>query len=280
MLGDKRGGEANFLNKNQLLKHTTKRSKRLVLKKDIGFSTKMEKKMFRLKSLPLHPETKHVSQETADRIFDILQNNHHEWFEYIDRINDKGGSLHSVDVEDSYIRVIDHIRGNPDFAPVPDTELGVIDLTFELWRRCRVTTGYPKPEIRGKPLAPSPDGPFPEKLAAKPISKETEKLGLTQEEVDRYVDQYYVENKGWCYIQGEAWRRDLVVFQLAPGYEKSIVALSKIYPKGEDDKIRHKKIGKLKKESADRVRISVGYYTIEQLQHLFGISELQMDFKL
>ena len=227
----------------------------------------------RLPHLRLNEHTKYISQETADQIFDCLADNHPEQFERIADVHDKGGDIHPVNIEDSYFSVVEFIFKNPsNFPSFSKTELAAIDLMFELRRRWLSAFGYPIPDIRGKPLALSPDGPFPESLAEKLIHMETKQAGLTQEDTDLYVDQYFLRNKKWCHIKGEAWRRGLIVFPLTEECRENIFPLTKIVPKDENENIWYERIGKLGGEVSERIRISVGYYSPEQLEQYFGIT--------
>src|SRR5690606_28241819 len=94
-------------------------------------------------------------------------------------------------------------------------DLGYIELTFELVRRCRAARGYELPKVIGKPLAPSIEGPYPERLVDKPIVyKAVLEAGFTQELIDAWGDEFYKNNKGICYIKAEAERRIVYPFYL------------------------------------------------------------------
>lgn len=225
----------------------------------------MNKKIEQLPKILIDNETKFLSQQDADRIFKTLNEKYPEQLKFIEPFV-KYETLHPVDIKDSYIKVIDFIRfGTNDlatpqsqkiantFSPIPQTELGLMDLTFELIRRARVGAGYREPAIKGKPIAKRPDGPFPEKLKAKTISKKALELGFKQCEIDSYVDQYYNENQEWCFITAEAWRRGFPPFHIKHGYEPSVDFFSKLFSEEKNQKLCKQRVAILKNETLERI---------------------------
>ncbi len=100
---------------------------------------------------------------------------------------------------------------------VPQTHLGLIDLVYELSRRLR--RAYDLPEIlpQGKPIAPTPDGPFPEliKIEIGPVQK---KLGITQEVADRLLGRIYEQRPDLWYAMAEGARRNLHLYMLSDDF--------------------------------------------------------------
>lgn len=224
--------------------------------------------------LPIHEETKNISQDIADRIFDCLIKSYPEKISDIKKRN-IGSDAHPVDIEESYFRVIKFVFDNSQEFPFFDkNELSLIDLMFELWRRVCVASKVREPKIRGKPLAPSVQGPFPERLSSKPVSEQTEASGLTQADADYFIDQYYSKNKLWSYIQGEAWRRNLVIFRLSSFEGVQFFDFAEIFPEMCAGSDWNKRMQCLRAEAADRIRISCDYYSKEEMFNFFKIKPI------
>ena len=234
-----------------------------------------------LPKLSIHPETKHLSQEDADRIFDVLCKKYwKETLEILDRgdIKDEGASLHPVHAEETYVSLAsficfgemggDVIQSKEileAFQPTPQDELGILDLMFELRRRWVAARGYEPPEPKGKPLAQSPEGPFPEQLPIKPIFDVTQELGFTQKEVDYYVDQYFQNNKIWCYTLGEIQRREMYLDPMTNKTRKSIVPFPERFSKADNQGVSIEKARKLRLELYYRIWIACETATFDNL---------------
>tara|TARA_R110002126_G_scaffold278117_1_gene424326 strand:+ start:96 stop:872 length:777 start_codon:yes stop_codon:yes gene_type:complete len=233
-----------------------------------------------LPNLPIHPETKCLLQEDADRIFGVLCTKYPELLKNIELVI-KDLSMHPVHMDDSYLRVIDFMRSGciggdrsrakevkEAFKPLPDTALGFIDLTFELWRRCRVTAGYSEPEIKGQSLASSYEGGYPEKLVDKPISVDCQEIGYTQDQVDQFVELYYEDNKKLCYIVGEVSRRDLYPLPrgLPHDKENDPSAALNLLPENEDTRQTNKRRIILRNEAHSRVSVTCQSVTLEEFK--------------
>ena len=78
---------------------------------------------------------------------------------------------------------------------VPDSDIGYIELSFEMMRRYRVAYGYKVPQVQGNPLAPSVNGPYPSILDDHVLDAGTLRIGFTQEQVDAWCDEYYAGHK-------------------------------------------------------------------------------------
>lgn len=210
-----------------------------------------EEKISKLPHLPLHPETKHITQEMADRIIDHLVEHYPE---RIEKIRDADQGHNNGYVISTYAEAMNPVINEMSkIMEVPKDNLGYIDLCFELQRRFRAAYDMPGPEVKGKPLAPTPKGPFPLKLANKPLYEETIRAGFTQAIVDRMVDQYYAEYPERCYVQAEAYRRELSAGYLGKFNSTYIYFLDLVRTLTEDEALR-KEYKAPAIEAADRIR--------------------------
>lgn len=161
-----------------------------------------------LPPLPLDKNTTHITQEMADRILDYLVEHYPDCMEKVamyERGYTDGNTISTY--HEAMCCVIQNIGKIMD---VPDSELGYIELNFELVRRCRAFYNFEIPQVCGKPLAPSIDGPYPEKLIEKPIFCDSVfKAGFTQEQIDAWGDEFYENNKEICFERAEALRREV-----------------------------------------------------------------------
>jgi len=176
----------------------------------VSAPTEQNNKIKSLPHLPLDEQTTHITQEMADRIIDHLVERYPYGMEKIVMYaapEDDGNALMA------YQDTIGFVRDNEsEFMPAPQNELEYIELQFELVRRCRAFFGYALPDVLGKPLAPSIDGPYPEKLMKKPIFLQSLfDAGFTQELVDAWGDEFYKTNQKACFIIAESGRRSLIL---------------------------------------------------------------------
>ncbi len=107
-----------------------------------------------------------------------------------------GGIMHALRVE---------AKGQIE---IPQNELGMIDLLYEISRRLRNAYELSNIPPRGKPLAPSPNGPFPPMLAVK-ISQRNEERGATQDIVDTVLADFYDQRPDLWFAASEAAQRNL-----------------------------------------------------------------------
>jgi hypothetical protein len=163
----------------------------------------------KIEPLPDLPVTRedYCSQKMTDDILHYLEENFIENLQSIRDVDQ--GAMNGVVIANygDAMRVVREEIGK--VMPVPDCDLGYIDLCFELVRRFRAAHGMYVPVVQGKPLAPSPRGPFPPALKPVPISDYAKRNGLTQNLVDLMVNEYYENYPERCYICAEAYRRDV-----------------------------------------------------------------------
>jgi hypothetical protein len=120
------------------------------------------------------------------------------WKEKPDLVKSQMKIEHS-DFDQTYMRELSKILSfllkaekDGDIA-LPNTNLGMTDLVFELSRRMRKIRDIPEYKIRGKPFAESRNGVMPE-LPRLPVrlSKSGQPInGVTQEIADRIIDEAY-----------------------------------------------------------------------------------------
>lgn len=92
---------------------------------------------------------------------------------------------------------------------LPETDLGMMDLSFELSRRLRKARGLPEYKIPGRPLAAGPEGPFPPELPHLPILDKVP-LNLNQEQIDSIIDRAYKQRPDLFWELVEYMRRGLI----------------------------------------------------------------------
>lgn len=103
-------------------------------------------------------------------------------------------------------------------------------LACEIIRRMQKAYGYSDEyPILGKPLAPTPQGPFPP-LVACDVSPSTLQAGFSQELIDTILKEYYKSYPKWWYIRAETIRMGIVPYFNKPaGLEEYLHSL---LPKG------------------------------------------------
>jgi hypothetical protein len=113
---------------------------------------------------------------------------------------------------EAYGKIVNYLKNDAsNEIEVPQTDLGMIDLIYELSRRIRVAYELPDIMVTGKPLAPSPDGPFPP-LVDLEMDFINEKRGATQRMVDTVLNILYQRRPNLWFIAGEAARRDVGLY--------------------------------------------------------------------
>ncbi len=156
-----------------------------------------------LKPIPCLPVIRKdiCSQEVVDRVVD----------EFIKRFPNQLMNLshypHPGAGEQMYLSDIKaRVRDNLEELALHADPLMCIYLVHEIRRRVHRAYGQEGQEMPlGKPLAPSPTGPFPALPDGK-IQKSMEELGFKQKEVDRILEKYYADYPEWWYVMAEELR--------------------------------------------------------------------------
>lgn len=158
-----------------------------------------------MERLPVVRDT-YCSQKMTDDIIDyIIPNVGSYWLE---KIVDNEGKVGDDFHYNAYSGVIEFVINDiSKYLPIPSTDVGLVDLSYELRRRIRKALDLPEVPILGKPFAPSPEGPYPPELAKVKIFHEYESWGLTQEFADSVLDSLYQLRPDLFYTLGESLRR-------------------------------------------------------------------------
>jgi hypothetical protein len=193
----------------------------------------------------------YCSQEMTDKCVDFL------W----ERAPDK---ILRIIKEENYPRNADYFRamtGAVEFLrqeaskemDVPQTHLGLLDLSFELTRRIRKGHDFPEIKVEGKPLAPGPEGPFPP-LVSLEIRSFLKEKGLTQSMVDEVIQALYERRPDLFFIGGECARRSASMGLAGVELEKNVweIANEKKLP------LTHLEVIDIKSEIGKRYRLMCG----------------------
>jgi len=162
-----------------------------------------------LKELPRLPviRKEYCSQKITDDAIDYLFEHHPDLLLRI--VEDENPNRVGTHYE-AYQKAIYTLQKSEDVI-IPDHDIALIDIAYELSRRIRIAYGMNEIEVQGRPLAPSIEGPYPE-LIKKPIGRYTKKDGFTQKKVDSILEDFYQANHKLCYVHSEQFRRDQNLF--------------------------------------------------------------------
>lgn len=163
-----------------------------------------------IKPLPRLPieQDLYVSQEQVDQLIDYMIETQPVYMRQVvdDDVGEKRGGFHYM----AYCDVIYNAKkAAGDTQPFPETDLGLIDLAYELSRRIRKAYGAPEYLTVGQPLAPTPEGPYPDfpEIDVE-RAKQQEELDISDDEVIKTVKHFYRENGFTAYVVGESMRKD------------------------------------------------------------------------
>ena len=177
--------------------------------------------MNEVKILPFHSLPKlpvfrdaYCDMQTVDRVCEYLQ-------------KENQGILIKLLFEEvvirqaNYFKVLTNLFGflvSQEVVQVPKSPLGQIDLLYEISRRLRKAYELPDIPPQGKPFAQDIVGPFPHLMSLE-ISKTSSEKGITQEVVDTVISIFYELYPSYCFLIGEAMRRNVIACSF--GEEKS-----------------------------------------------------------
>ena len=218
-----------------------------------------------LPHLPLDEHTTHITQDMVDRIFDYLTEHYPERVEKIAQYERGYTDANTIMVYAEAMNPV--IKDMSRMMDTPDSELGYIELNFELVRRCRTARRYELPKVMGKPLAPSIEGPYPDRLADKPIFHNAVfESGFTQELIDAWGDEYYQSNKNICFIKAESGRREVASFYLSTRNPIAVYFRKKAEETGNENIIRH--YSAATNEFTARISLTCETITLDTLRNL------------
>ena len=103
------------------------------------------------------------------------------------------------------------------------TRLAVLHALYEVSRRLRKVQNLSEVPVFGRPLAPSPDGPFPELIAWDESGyqdKMLEPFELPEEVFERIVRRAYAADPRLMYDWCEQQRRVMVTYEIEMGPDK------------------------------------------------------------
>lgn len=161
-----------------------------------------------LRALPELPVIRHAycSKETVDAAVSWLSS---ERSDLLMKLLDEETAIRNIMYYEAIAKIMNVLRKEAGAQiDVPQTELGMVDLLYEISRRLRKAYGLTDIPPRGKPLAPSPNGPFPPMLAVK-VSQRNEERGATQEIVDTVLADFYDQRPDLWFVASEAAQRNL-----------------------------------------------------------------------
>lgn len=149
------------------------------------------------------PELKVVQEEycTQEMTDHVLRFLHEKRPDLITDIGEK--PYNPMAQQDALQRIVGYLRTDADEIEIPDTRLGMIELTFEIYRRYKKAAGEPVLEVSGKPIASGEDEPLCP-LKRVPV---VERPGIIQEVVDYIIPLSYEERPDLWYELAEAARR-------------------------------------------------------------------------
>jgi hypothetical protein len=194
-----------------------------------------------LRSLPELPVLRdsYCSQETVDRIVRWIHDNHPD--RLMQLLREESGirqATYYIAIKNIWaILKKEHLQEIEAMTP----HLGAVDLLYEISRRLRNAYGLSDIPPRGKPLAPSPNGPFPPMLNAK-VSPHNEKRGAAQEIVDVVLADFYDQRPDLWFAAGEGMQRNLGL--LMSGAEYGPVLRNIILKRGFAEDVAHKFVQK------------------------------------
>lgn len=159
---------------------------------------------------------KYCNQKMTDTALEYL------WLKRPDRVRIQG-ALEPKNYDSVYVMelavIVDFFRNEASTEiDIPQTRLGMLDLLFELSRRLRLALNIPEWELKGKPLAESPDDPMPA-LPVMPIEVvkgRDDYFGLSQKIADRVIEGAYKKaphlffERVECLRRGGIWPWDTV----------------------------------------------------------------------
>ncbi len=165
-------------------------------------------KIVHLPDLPVYQDI-YCSQELTDRLCRYVCENRPEFVQEL--IEQE--KLPFPDNRDAMLgkacsRIEYYLRDEAKEGRVPELSmLGMIDFIYEIDRRVRRSLGLFDIPVVGTPLAPTPEGPFPE-LVDNPMRSSTSRRGtVSQTIVNECVLSLYEVNPQLCYQYCEHARR-------------------------------------------------------------------------
>lgn len=149
----------------------------------------------------------YCNQKMTDTALEYL------WLKRPDRVRIQG-ALEPKNYDSVYVMelavIVDFFRKEAiNEIAIPETRLGMLDLLFELSRRLRLALDIPEWELRGRPLAETPDAPLPP-LPVIPIAVtkgRSDYFGLTQAIADRVIEIAYKKAPHLFFERVECLRR-------------------------------------------------------------------------
>lgn len=150
------------------------------------------------------------TQEIADKVMDYVQGHNADDIEMVSYNLEEGlGWYHHIG------NAVTGIRSAQKEFNLSTDPLFEINMGYELARRILVAYDQPDLPIKGIPLAPSRNGPFPP-LVLTPLHKYSAALPVSK--VHKIIADYYRDNPEWCYYQGESMRRRLPIYLIYPDH--------------------------------------------------------------
>ena len=154
-------------------------------------------------------------QETTDRVLQFLQEQRPDLIRHFLMY---GGEA-VTEYRGGFRPVVEFLRNvSPSEFNVPASRIEMLDLVFELHRRIQKFLGNPVPDIRGKPLAASPQwGVAP--LISLPVSNLSPEVAkaklppghfMDQETVDATLEAMYRRSPNIFYELAESLRRNVM----------------------------------------------------------------------
>ncbi len=187
-------------------------------------------KIVHLPDLPVYQDI-YCSQELTDRLCRYVCENRPEFVqELIEQEKLPFPDNRDAMLTKALNRIEYYLCDEAKEGRVPELSmLGMIDFIYEIDRRVRRSLGLFDIPVVGTPLAPTPEGPFPE-LVDNPIWRNAQgkpSLGMTQELVDEFAALAYENNHEISYVCCERKRR-----LLRGGYEEGLLndSMRKIMP--------------------------------------------------
>lgn len=133
----------------------------------------------------------------------------------------------------AYGNIIEYLRDLADHSVlIPESRLGMLDLLYELSRRIRSDLNLVPVLIIGNPLAPSPDGPFPDLPSSKIKIVKNPDHQLSQDEVNEVVSRAYTEHPEIFYEFSEQARRLMRSYEITQAFGGLI---KNFLPEGKSD---------------------------------------------
>lgn len=166
----------------------------------------------------------YCSQEMTDRLIKYLQDNRPDLVEELAQqekrlLPDGRDDLHGK----KYGDVIAYLRERVDSSvQVPPTHIGMLDLLYELSRRIRSALNLQEVPILGRPLASSPEGPFPPLTQKSVEIVKNKEHQLSQSLVDNAIQSAYERAPEIFYDFSEQMRRMMRSYEISQSFQRLI----------------------------------------------------------